>query len=263
MTKPDDTARPAAGDDYSATVLASHWVQRPEPDTEPDAEPDAEPDTVRATVRDDRDASAGTARQDRVAPDRVDPDRVDPDRADPDRADPDRVEPDRVEPDRVEGAVLRFGPGVQGATARRTHITLPVPAPPAPPGRRSRRRHALPVLVVLAVLAFLAWLGLGPDLTVHRVTVAARHGTVGCDGTAEITATLTTNGRPGTVSYRWLRSDGTASVLHQDVLPGQKQVRLRLLWTFEGKGRYEARAELNLLSPAGHTAATEFTYACP
>lgn len=242
MTEPRDTPRPAAGDDeYSATVLASHWVQRPEPDT------------IRATVRNDRPAPHAATLPDHVAPDHVGSD----------RADTIRTDPDRVQPDRADGTVLRFGPGVEGATAQRTHLTLPAHTHPAPPARRSPRRHALPALVLIAVLAFLAWQRLGPELAVHRVTVAARPATVGCDGTAELTATLTTNGRPGTVSYRWVRSDGTSSgVLQEDLPAGQKQARLRLLWRFEGEGRYDARAELHLLSPAGRTAATGLTYTC-
>ncbi|GGX06128.1 hypothetical protein GCM10010297_29610 [Streptomyces malachitofuscus] len=208
--EPGENARPGSDDDYSATVLASHWIQRPEQDATP---------TVTATTPDDG-----------------------------------------VRPDRTEGAVLRFGPGVQRALAHRTART-PLP-PPSPPRRRGLRRHALPALVVLAVLVLLAWQRVGP-LTVRAATVTAPPAAVECDGTADLVGTVTTNGRPGTLTYRWVRSDGTASdVLREEVARGQRQARLHLLWTFEGPGRYEAKAELRILSPSDRTATASLTYDC-
>ncbi|MEY7981686.1 hypothetical protein AB8O53_35945, partial [Streptomyces pilosus] len=66
---------------------------------------------------------------------------------------------------------------------------------------------------------------------------------------------MTTNGRPGPLTYRWTRRDGTSSgVRREEGAPGQERVRLHLLWTFEGAGRYEARAELRILSPGVRTA---------
>jgi hypothetical protein len=79
----------------------------------------------------------------------------------------------------------------------------------------------------------------------------------------DIVGLVRTNGRPGTLSYRWTRSDGTASgVLREGVVRGQRQARLHLLWTFQGEGHYTARAELQILSPAHRTVVTEFTYDC-
>lgn len=199
--------------EYSATLLASHWIQRPEPDTTL-----VEPPTP-ATV-----------------------------------------------PDRVEGSVLRFGPGVTAAVAHRTHRTLPagppLAAPPAPSWRL--RRHALPALVLIGVLAFLAWQRLGPPAEVRTVVVTARPAVLTCDAAADIVAVVTTNGRPGTLSYRWIRSDGTASgVLREEVARDQKQARLHLRWTFQGKGRHTARAELRILSPSHPAVVSYFTYDCP
>ncbi|WP_369199030.1 hypothetical protein [Streptomyces djakartensis] len=172
----------SADAEYSATLLASHWVQRPDEDRTLVERPGA-PDAL------------------------------------------------SVVPDCVEGTVLRFGPGV--TVAGRSHRTLPaLPQRPAPAGRRLRR-HALPALVVLCVLAFLAWQRLGPPLTVGAVTVTVRPSTLGCDGTADITGLVTTNGRPGTLTYRWVRSDGTSSgVLEEELVRGRKQARLHLRWTF-------------------------------
>lgn len=215
---PSDASTVLADAEYSATVLASHWIQRPGSDET----------LVERTVGRPSRESRPTA------------------------------------PDRIEGTVLRFGPGVTNAVAHRTHRTLPaVPPPPTPP-RRRLRRHALPVLVVLCVLAFLAWQRLGPPLTVGTVKVTARPAVLECDGTADLVALVATNGRPGTFSYRWIRSDGTASgVLSEVLVRGQRQARLHLLWTFQGKGRRPAQAELRILSPAPRTATTHFTYDCP
>ncbi|KOU57054.1 hypothetical protein ADK57_40085 [Streptomyces sp. MMG1533] len=167
-------------------------------------------------------------------------------------------------PDRSEGTVLRFGPGVTAAVADRTHRTLPAVPPPRVPPRRRLRRHALPALVLIAVIAFLAWQRLGPSVAVRTAAVTARPTVLGCDGTADIVALVDTNGRPGTLSYRWTRSDGTASgVLREVVVRGQRQARLHLLWTFQGKGHYTARAELRILSPGHRTVTTHLTYECP
>ncbi|MFE9017912.1 hypothetical protein ACFYNL_04915 [Streptomyces sp. NPDC007808] len=162
-----------------------------------------------------------------------------------------------------EDTVLRFGPGVTAAVAQRTHRTLPtLPVQPVRP-RRNLRRHTLPAVVLLCVLAFLAWQRLGPSVEVSTVAVTSRPTVLGCEGTADIVAVVRTNGRPGTLSYRWIRSDGTSSgVLREEVVRGQRQARLHLLWTFRGEGHRTARAELRILSPAHRTVATRFTYDC-
>ncbi|WP_234323920.1 hypothetical protein [Streptomyces sp. NRRL S-481] len=210
------TGRPDA--EYSATVLASHWIQRPEPD-ETLAEQPLEQAWTKAPP---------------------------------------------TPPDRVEGTVLRFGPGVTAAVARRTHRTLPAAPPPPAPRRRPLRRHALPALAVVCVLVFLAWQRLGPSLAVSTVTATARPAVLGCDGTARIVGLVTTNGRPGVLSYRWIRSDGTSSgVLTEVMVRGRTQARLHLLWTFEGRGHRTARAELRILSATPRTVTTHFTYDCP
>ncbi|MBB4717691.1 hypothetical protein BJ965_007573 [Streptomyces luteogriseus] len=201
-----------ADSEYSATVLASHWIQRPATD----------------------ETLVEAAAEERSTP-----------------------------PDRVEGTVLRFGPGVTASAAHRTQ-RMPAATPPSTPRLRRLRRHTLPVVVVLCVLALLAWQRLGQPLRVDGITVTARPTALGCDGTAHIVALVTTNGRPGTLSYRWVRSDGTASgVLEEGTVRGQKRARLHLRWTFQGPGQQTARAELRILSGPEHTAATRFTYTCP
>ncbi|MET8169057.1 hypothetical protein ABZT34_33215 [Streptomyces sp. NPDC005329] len=208
--------RPAsAGAEYSATVLASHWIQRPVPD-------ETLVEETSTTIR-------------------------------------------SSSPDRVDGTVLRFGPGVTAATAfsHGAHRTVPVLSPPPMVPRRRPRRHALPMLVVLCVLAFLAWQRSGPALAVSAVAVTARPAALGCDDTADLVGLVATNGRPGTFSYRWIRSDGTASgVLREEMVRGQRDARLHLLWTFQGEGHRTARAELRILSPAQRPVTTSLTYDC-
>lgn len=208
---------PQGDDDYSATVLGSHWITGPPAGTE----------------RTERfEGTAPTARFDA---------------------------PDGPAPDRVEGSVLRFGPGVTAA--------LPAPFPPAPgpaPRRpREWRRYSLAAVVLIGVLCYLGWQRYGPALEVREVVVSTDAEGPGCDGTADVVAVVGTNGRPGVLTYRWLRSDGTRSEqLTERVPSGRQEARLHLLWTFQGAGTYAAKAELQLISPVRETAAAQFTYRC-
>lgn len=219
-----DPRAPQGDDDYSATVLGSHWITGPPGDAE-------------RTVR--LDGTAATARFD---------------------------VPVGAAPDRVEGSVLRFGPGVTAA--------LPAPFPlfpaaPAPRRTGAWRRYTLAAVVLIGVLCYLAWQRYGPALEVRDLVVATDAADAadargpGCDGTADVVAVVRTNGRPGVLTYRWLRSDGTRSEqLTERVPSGRKEARLHLLWTFQGAGTYRAKAELELVSPVRRTAAAEFTYRC-
>lgn len=74
---------------------------------------------------------------------------------------------------------------------------------------------------------------------------------------------MRTDGRPGTLTYRWERSDGTRSgVLTEKLARGQKEASLRLLWTFHGPGTHQAVARLVITSPGTHSSAATFTYDC-
>ncbi|MEV4335098.1 hypothetical protein AB0K02_32100 [Streptomyces sp. NPDC049597] len=143
--------------------------------------------------------------------------------------------------------------------------------PPAIPPRRRRRRarirkRLLPVLLAAAVCAVLLSLRVPPERAatkVTEVTVRAEPAEVGCNGTAEVVAKARTNGAPGMIRYRWLRSDGTVSgELTQSVSAHQKEARLVLRWTFNGRGTQRASAVVDILSPTPHTASAAFTYRC-
>ncbi|WP_431964488.1 hypothetical protein [Actinacidiphila sp. bgisy160] len=224
-----EAVRPVADPEYSATVLAEHWA----PSAPPTArlEPTAGADGAAPTVN-----SGCTV----------------------------------VLPDRVEGEVLRFGPGVTPGAAARADIAAEVwrgliapTVPPEPRRRRWPRGYALAAAVLVAVLLFLAWQRFGPGLQVKGVRVTTSPSAPACDTTVDLVAVVTTNGRPGTISYRWLRNDGTSSdVLYEEVPRGSHEARLHLLWTFRGHGSYRAQAELRITAPGHHSVTTGFTYDC-
>lgn len=170
------------------------------------------------------------------------------------------------------GELLRFGPGVpvpattvdlSQATAVWRGETQPSDGDAA---RRRRRRlitWLLPLLVLIAVLAILLWQRSGSPLTVSDAAVGAAAPSLSCDGTATITATIHTNGANGTITYRWRRSDGTSSdTLRQQAAKGSTDVHVVLLWSFHGKGKVDATATLDVLSPNELSASTTFVYSC-
>ncbi|WP_411102682.1 hypothetical protein [Streptomyces sp. cmx-4-9] len=210
--------RPPQDEDYSATVLGSHWFSGPAETAGP---------------------AAPAAPAVSVGP----------------------AAPAEVAPDRVDGSVLRFGPGVTAA------LPAPFPVAAAAPPRRRRggglRRYALAACVLLAVLGYLGWQRLSPTVGVRDLAVTTDPAGPTCDTTADVVAVVKTDGRPGTLTYRWVRSDGTRSEeLTERVPRGRHEARLHLLWTFRGAGSHRARAELHLVSPERRTAAVDFTYSC-
>lgn len=170
------------------------------------------------------------------------------------------------------GEVLRFGPGVPPRTGPDMSRAASIwrgerqPDPDADGTRRGRgaARWILPLLVLLAVLAVLLWRSSGASIAVTGVSVRAGRQTLACDSTETVTGVLDTNGEEGTVTYRWQRSDGTASgTLQQHIAKGAHQSEVTLLWTFNGKGAMHATATLDVLSPGSQAASAGFTYNCP
>ncbi len=171
----------------------------------------------------------------------------------------------------ARATLVRFGPGVPrpgtAAAVAAWHGTAAADRSAAPPAARARRRRApsylLAVLVLLAVVAFLLWQRMTPALAVDSVSVSAGPGTLACDSTEEVLATVRTNGGAGILRYHWRRSDGTDSgPLRQTVTPGRNQVRLPLRWTFRGHGTYRATASLSVEAPASLSSSVSFTYSC-
>jgi len=165
---------------------------------------------------------------------------------------------------------VRFGPGVPDPGTARTIAVwkgaVPGPQTPQQPAAQVRRRwtRALPLLLaVLVVVGYLLWQRSGPPLAVVSATVSATPAALPCGGTEQLTATVRTNGRSGTLHYHWLRSDGTDSgPLTQSLPAGAHQVQLPLRWTVQGHGDFHGTATLDVTAPGSATASADFSYAC-
>jgi hypothetical protein len=155
---------------------------------------------------------------------------------------------------------LRFGPGTD---------TGP-PARPATARRRRRRgrlRTLASALLTLAILAgvggYLWWQRQNPLVVTAAVVAPAQPPGEECDVTVDVVGTVQTNGRSGTVTYQWVRSDGeTSAVLDQSVANGSGSTQVHLFWSFSGEGSYDATATLKILAPTPMEASGEFTYTC-
>jgi hypothetical protein len=157
--------------------------------------------------------------------------------------------------------LVRFGPGVPAIAAAAPVASTSDPKQPASPRRRTAR--ALSAALTVAIVAFVVWFlwPAGP-LRAHQVSVRADPGVVSCGRTAEIVASVRTNGNPGTLRYQWDRGDGQRSaVLRQSMAQGQHSANLLLNWKFEGTGTYHAVATIRLLD-ARLSATVRLTYRC-
>jgi hypothetical protein len=117
------------------------------------------------------------------------------------------------------------------------------------------------VLLAIGVVGVLWWRQRNP-LDIVGAEVGTATGT-GCDVTVDVVGTVRTNGRGGTFSYRWIRSDGGRSdLLEQSVADGAESVQVHLYWTFRGQGTYRATATLEVVAPTASRASATYTYAC-
>jgi hypothetical protein len=154
--------------------------------------------------------------------------------------------------------LLRFGPGVP-AEPRPEVLDDEGTRPPA----SSRRWRNVNIVLTAALALVVLWL-LWPSqpVEVRQVTVRAP-ALVSCGGSADVVATLRTNGRAGDVRYRWVRNDGvTSDVLTTSSPKGRDAVDVHLRWTFTGPGTYAAEATLEVVEPRATPAAASFTYRC-
>lgn len=149
------------------------------------------------------------------------------------------------------------GEGVAG-TAAATTVRTP---------RSGGQRWILPLTVLILVVAVVLYFLFGrstPALTITNARVHPSSAEVTCSGQETLTGVITTDGGAGTISYQWVRSDGTKSaVLRQDVSSGQKLVDVTLVWNFEGIGSMHATAVLDILGPGtARSASASFDYSC-
>jgi hypothetical protein len=143
------------------------------------------------------------------------------------------------------------------------------PRPAAPPGRRPPRRRWAGLLSTLVTLALAAgvWIYVYErahnKLTITGVTVTVANQVVGCNHTADIIGTITTNGHGGPVSYQWVRgTEPPMAALVADDASGNKTVQVHLEWAFHGKGTVQAVAKLRILTPDAAEASVTFPYSC-
>ena len=146
------------------------------------------------------------------------------------------------------------------------------PMPPAPPQRRPPRRRWAGLLSTLVTLALAAgvWIYVyertHDKLAITGVTVKVANvanQVLGCNRTADIIGTITTNGHGGPVSYQWVRgTEPPTATLVADDASGKSTVQVHLLWAFHGKGNIQAVAKLRVLTPDSAEASITFPYSC-
>jgi len=119
-------------------------------------------------------------------------------------------------------------------------------------------------LALAAGVAGVFWYRQRNPLVVTAVAVApAEPPGSRCDITIDVVGTVQTNGRAGTFSYQWVRSDGqTSAVLDQSLPRGAAAVEVHLYWSFSGRGTLPVTATLKILAPSPVEATGAFTYAC-
>lgn len=163
--------------------------------------------------------------------------------------------------------LLRFGPGVPLTEEESLRALWAAPAPAPTRRRRRRRAGLLGGVAVLAAVAVVLWLMLrpsaGPTVTAAEVTTPTRQ--LSCGQTADVTGVVTTDGRGGPITYRWVRSDGQKSgELTRAARRGEREVTVHLQWTVRGPGLFQGTARLQVLRPTGPPIEAEgtFSYSC-
>ena len=181
--------------------------------------------------------------------------------------------PPTAAPGAAAGRTFSFGSGppapVDAATAATVGATLDrtlqrgAGAAPVAGRRRRRGRGLLWLLVGLLLAAGIAAAILvlrdrqggppAPALSVSRITVTPDRATAGCgQGQVVFTATLTTNGIGGAITYRWERQDGTvlpSGTESAQAGEGNTTVTVTLTDQASGHGTLLETARLHVLTP--------------
>ncbi|WP_141580086.1 serine/threonine-protein kinase [Actinomadura sp. WMMA1423] len=153
-------------------------------------------------------------------------------------------------------------------TARLPEAYRTTYVPPKPRRRRRVVRLLTTLLIPLVVAAALfAWThrpagGAGPVVT--AVDVKVDDPRPPCGDEVNVTGTLTTDGKPGDISYQWWRSDEDAPEppRRQAVEKGRTRTTVHLLWKVHGTGRHRFTATLASLGDHALQDSASFTYSC-
>jgi hypothetical protein len=116
---------------------------------------------------------------------------------------------------------------------------------------------------IVAAVGVYFWERAHQTLKITEVSVTPASQSVGCDGTADIIGTISTNGHGGSISYQWVRGTEADPPLVVDDASGSNTVRVTLKWAFHGKGTGQAVAELRVLDPQQGESSVTFPYSCP
>jgi len=161
------------------------------------------------------------------------------------------------------GPTVRSSP--QAATGRGNQ------APEWPAPRQTRRprsawRGVVSTLITAAIVAgagVYLWERTHETLKITDLKVTAASQSAGCNGTADIIGTISTNGHGGPIQYQWVNDQKPGATLVAEDASGSKTVRVELKWTFHDKGTGQAVAELRVLSPQQDESRITFPYSCP
>ena len=142
---------------------------------------------------------------------------------------------------------------------------------PMVPGPRPRPvwRGVVSILLTAAIVAASGvyfWERTHQILKITSVGVSVPNTMVGCNGTADIIGTISTNGHGGPITYQWIRGEVTDPPKVVDDATGSNKVQVQLNWAFHGMGTGQAVAKLRILKPQEPQSAQSsviFPYSCP
>jgi len=141
----------------------------------------------------------------------------------------------------------------------------PTAQPPARPRQRPVWRGVVSTLITAAIVAGVGaylWERQHQTLKITQVRVTAKDQSIGCNGTANIIGTISTNGHGGTISYQWVENGVAQPRLVADDASGSNTVQVPLKWAFHGKGNGTATAELRVLDPQQTEVSMNIPYSC-
>jgi serine/threonine protein kinase len=156
----------------------------------------------------------------------------------------------------------------QASTGAGTGQGPAVPVWPTTPPRRRRSPWPgiLSSLITAAIVAGVGayyWIHTHQALQVTDVKVTAANSKVGCEGTANLIGTITTNGRGGPITYEWVLNGERQGVLKASDGTGSDTVKVTESWAFHGRGTGKDIAELDVITPQSGQSSITFPYSCP